>query len=187
MVANRELDAEGSNELTAVEDSFVSDSAAVFASSISLLNRFTKPSKFLSLSLILAILGVTGCWGTPGRFSRFRAHLGGPSADGTIHAIPARRQFEQGDLLSQRTLRDRQVTQLRGLVDAGAFVRPDPVGLGAGVGMDSELNQSRSIVSRNFWTHLMSKLVPLLMHVSEVVWARAVVLQPCPVTRSGIL
>ena len=38
--------------------------------------------------------------------------------------MPARRQFEHGDVLSQRTLRVRHVTQLRGLACAAAPVAP---------------------------------------------------------------
>lgn len=46
-----------------------------------------------------------------------------------MHAIPARRQFEQGDLLSQRTLRDRQVTQLRDFADADPWDCSDALNL----------------------------------------------------------
>lgn len=49
------------------------------------------------------------------RWSRRRAHLGGRSLDGTTHSMLARRQLEHGDSLSQRTLRLRHTTQLRGL------------------------------------------------------------------------
>lgn len=48
------------------------------------------------------------------RRSRRRAHLGGRSLDGTTHSMLARRQLEQGDSLSHRTLRERHTTQLRG-------------------------------------------------------------------------
>lgn len=48
--------------------------------------------------------------------SRRRAHLGGRSAEGTTQAMLARRQLEHGDCLSQRTLRLRHTTQLRGFL-----------------------------------------------------------------------
>jgi hypothetical protein len=49
------------------------------------------------------------------RRSKRRAHLGGRSVDGKTQAIFARRQFEHGDRLSQRTLRLRHTMQLRNL------------------------------------------------------------------------
>ena len=71
--------------------------------------------------------------------SRRRAHLGGRSVDGRTHAIFARRQFEHGDFLSQRTLRLRHTTQLRNFAvdrelalfsepkaEAADAVAPDP-------------------------------------------------------------
>lgn len=52
-----------------------------------------------------------------------RAHLGLRSGVGKMQAIPAWRQFEQGDSLSHRTFLCRHVTQLRrfggGAVEAG--------------------------------------------------------------------
>ena len=59
----------------------------------------------------------------PMRSSR-RAHRGGLSREGKTQAMPARRQFEHGDVLSQRTLRERHVTQLRGLACVAAPVAP---------------------------------------------------------------
>ncbi len=58
--------------------------------------------------------------------SRRRAHLGGRSVEVSTQAIFARRQFEHGDCLSQRTLRLRHVTQLRSF------------GVGFGVGFGPE-------------------------------------------------
>lgn len=51
------------------------------------------------------------------RRSRRRAHLGGRSGDEKTQAIFARRQFEHGDCLSQRTLRLRHTMQLRNFDD----------------------------------------------------------------------
>ena len=43
--------------------------------------------------------------------------------EGRTQAMPARRQLEHGESLSQRTFRDRQTTQLRGF-DAGPAAGP---------------------------------------------------------------
>lgn len=56
--------------------------------------------------------GCCCCWPSPAR--RRRAQRGGRSADGRTQAMSARRQLAHGDCLSQRTLRWRQTTQLRG-------------------------------------------------------------------------
>jgi hypothetical protein len=130
----------------------VGGSTDALASSISRSNCLTRPARFCSLSLTLAMFGVAvggvvpGPGPGPGRFSKLRAHLGGPSVEGTTHAIPARRQFEQGDLLSQRTLRERQVMQLRGLVPAGWRTGSGAVTYAGGPALMSEENRPCSIV-----------------------------------------
>ena len=50
--------------------------------------------------------------------SKRRAQRGGRFVDGNTQVVFARRQFEQGDCLSHRTLRVRHMMQLRGF-DAG--------------------------------------------------------------------
>jgi hypothetical protein len=64
---------------------------------------------------------------------RRRAHLGGRSVGGTIQAILARRQLEQGDRLSQRTFRLLQVTQLRSFAVGAAEGAVEPAWISAPV------------------------------------------------------
>lgn len=55
--------------------------------------------------------------------SKRRAHHGGRSEGGKTHAMFARRQFEHGDDLSQRTFRLRHTIQLRSFATADVVWR----------------------------------------------------------------
>lgn len=91
----------------------------------------TSPSRLRSLSItcefcppkpsvgLVSLLGAGEVPSNCERRSSRRAHLGGLSLDGNTQAIFARRQLEHGEVLSQRTLRRRQMTQLRNFGAAG--------------------------------------------------------------------
>lgn len=76
--------------------------------------------------------------------SNRRAHRGGRFVAGKTQGILARRQFEHGDCLSQRTLRLRHTTQLRSL---GAAEDADVVGAGADAGADGSLSELLLLLS----------------------------------------
>jgi hypothetical protein len=107
--------------------------AAAFACSSWPLSSLTRLSRFRNLSMTRAAAGSASCDGCAfdapwlATRSRRRAHLGGRSVDGKTQAIFARRQLEHGDSLSQRTFRERHLTQLRSF------------GAGAGAGADELL------------------------------------------------
>ena len=95
--------------------------AAACACSSWPVSSLTRYSRFRNLSMTLATPGSRSCGA--GGFdaaglllvsrSRRRAHLGGRAVDGKTQAIFAWRHLEQGDCLSQRTLRVRHTRQLR--------------------------------------------------------------------------
>ena len=96
------------------------DLAAACACSNWPLSSLTRYSSFRSLSMTLPTSGSASCGA--GMFdaaallvrrSRRRAHFGGRLFDEETQAIFARQHLEQGDCLSQRTLRVRQAIQLR--------------------------------------------------------------------------
>lgn len=96
------------------EEPPVADVATDLACSNWMLSSFTRFSNLCSLCMTPSAAGSTRVELGALRF-RDRAHLGGRSAGGNTQAILARRQFEHGTCLSQRTLRLRQTTQLRSL------------------------------------------------------------------------
>ena len=110
------LDASG--ELTPDEPP-AAEPAAVWACSSWPLSSLTRFSRFRSLSITRPASGPapSGAFAVDAALlvirSMRRAHFGGRSLDGMTHATLARRQLEQGDNLSQRTLRLRHATQLR--------------------------------------------------------------------------